>query len=278
MNALITDGNMPQDAAVGVSPEPHTFGVSLVLYRNEPEEVRAVLGSLRATPCDMHICVVDNSPSPALRKVVDPFNVLYFHDPANPGFGSSHNRAIRELPWCDFHLVTNPDISFPPESLISLLAFLREEKDAGLVSPRILFPNGELQYLCKRYPSILVLFARRFLSRRLQFLVKAQMDHYEMRDVGYDKVMDVPYASGCFMLFRRKALEDVEGFDSKFFLYLEDADISLRLANRGYKVLYYPDAHVFHHWGRGSHKSWRLTLASIRSSFYFFSKHGWKLF
>ena len=108
---------MPQAATVGVSPA--TLGVSLVLYQNDPEEVRAVLGSLRATPCEMHICVMDNSPSPALREVVNPFNVLYFHDPANPGFGSSHNRAIRELPRCEFHLVVNPDIFFPPESLMS---------------------------------------------------------------------------------------------------------------------------------------------------------------
>ncbi len=278
MNARVTDGDTPQAATMGMSAEPLTLGVSLVLYRNEPEQVRSVLGSLRATPCDMHICVVDNSPSSALREVVEPFNVLYFHDPTNPGFGSSHNRAIRVLPRSEFHLVVNPDIFFPPKSLMSLLAFLRQEKDAGLVSPRILFPNGELQYLCKRYPSILVLFARRFLPKGLHFLVKRQMDRFEMRDVDYDNVMDVPYASGCFMLFRRSVLDHLGGFDQRFFLYLEDADISLRVAKNGFRVLYYPDAHVFHRWERGSHKSWRLTLASIRSSFYFFSKHGWRFF
>jgi hypothetical protein len=226
----------------------------------------------------MNICVVDNSPTPVLRDVVEPFRVSYVHDPTNPGFGASHNRALRELPRCDLHLVVNPDIFFPSESLLSLMAFLRKEKDVGLVSPRILFPNGELQYLCKRYPSILVLFARRFLPKRLHFLIKQRMDRFEMRDVGYDKLMDVAYASGCFMLFRREALERVGGFDQKFFLYLEDADISLRVTKHGFRVLYYPDAHVFHHWARGSHKSWRLTLTSIYSSMYFFSKHGWKVF
>jgi GT2 family glycosyltransferase len=265
-----------QPLSLGVRPEPFTLGVSLVLYRNDPEQVRAVLRSVQATPCDTRICAVDNSPSPALHDVIKPFGAHYVHDPSNPGFGASHNRAFHELPSSDFHLVVNPDIYFPPENLMQLLGFLQKEESAGLVSPRILFPSGEQQYLCKRFPSLLVLFARRFLPKRLEFLIRARMDRYEMRDVGYDHVMDVPYMTGCFMLFRREAYERVEGFDPKFFLYLEDADISFRVARSGFRVLYYPEAHVFHHWGRGSHKSWRLTWASIRSSFYFFSKHGWK--
>lgn len=262
--------------AAGVQPAPYTLGVSLVLYRNDPEQIRAVLTSLRATPCELAVCVVDNSPTPELRDVVEAFDCSYLHDPGNPGFGASHNRAIRSLPASEFHLVVNPDIYFPPESLTALMGFLRSEPDVGMVSPRILFPNGELQRLCKRYPSVLVLFARRFLPGPLKGLVKSRMDHYEMLDVGYDRVMEVPYASGCFMLFRREVLDRIEGFDERFFLYLEDADISLRTAHAGYKVKYFPEARVYHHWGRGSHKSWRLTLTSIRSSFYFFNKHGWR--
>lgn len=257
----------------------YSLGVSLVLYRNDPEMVRAVLRSIRATPsCAVRVCVVDNSPTDELRAFVEPFDVSYVHDPSNPGFGASHNRALRELPSSEFHLIVNPDIYFAPESLLALLAFLRSREDAGLVTPRVLFPDGELQYLCKRYPSFFVLFARRFLPGFLQGLVKPRMDRYEMRDVGYDRVMEVPIATGCFMLFRRDVLDRIGGFDTNFFLYLEDADISLRVASVQKKVLYFPEAHVFHHWARGSYKSWRLTLASIRSSFYFFSKHGWRLF
>lgn len=263
--------------ALGVDSERFTLGVSLVLYRNSAEQVRAVLQSVRATPCETRICVVDNSPDPSLRDVVESSGARYIHDPSNPGFGASHNRAFRELPESEFHLVVNPDIYFPPESLLRLLAFLRKETSAGLVSPRILYPSGEPQYLCKREPSFLVLFARRFLPKRLEFLIRSRMDRYEMRDTGYDKVMDVPYASGCFMLFRRATYERIDGFDPRFFLYMEDADISFRVARGGFRVLFCPEAHVFHHWGRGSHRSWRLTLASIRSSFYFFSKHGWRL-
>jgi GT2 family glycosyltransferase len=268
---------MRNSLATAVQAAPYTVSCSLVLYRNRPELVRAVLESLRATPCEMQICVVDNSPTSALQLVVEPYGAQYVHDPSNPGFGASHNRAFRELAPAEFHLVVNPDVYFPPETLPSLMDFLRERPDAGLASPRVLFPNGQLQHLCKRYPSLLVLFGRRFLPRGLHFLLERRLEQFEMRDVGYDDVMEQDCATGCFMLFRREAYAQVGGFDDRFFLYFEDADISLRVAKQGYKVFYYPDAHVFHHWARGAHKSWRLTAACIRSSFRFFSKHRWKL-
>lgn len=269
---------MPVGMPAGRPAERATLGVSLVLYRNDPSLIRDVLASVRATGGDLRVCVVDNSPTDSLRTVVEESECAYIHDPSNPGFGASHNRALRELPASEYHLVVNPDISFPPESMNALLDFLRAEPDVGLVTPRILFPNGEPQYLCKRYPSLFLLFARRFIPGRLQFLVKRWMDRYEMRDCGYDRIMEVPYASGCFMLFRRAVLDRIGGFDDRFFLYMEDADISVRVAKDGFRVLYYPGAHVFHHWQRGSHKSLKLTWTSIRSSLYFFSKHGWKLF
>jgi GT2 family glycosyltransferase len=265
------------ESAIVARVETYSLSVSLVLYENPPDQVRDALESLRQTRCDMHVCVVDNSPTARLRELVEGFGARYIHDGSNPGFGASHNRAFRALPSTEFHLVVNPDIYFPPESLLSLMAFLRAEPSAGLVAPRVLFPDGSLQYVCKRYPSVLVLFGRRFLPRALHGLIRRQLEHFEMRDVGYDKLMDVPHASGCFMLFRRSVFEEVGGFDPKFFLYFEDADISFRVAAKGRRVLYWPHSHVFHHWGRGSHRSWRLTLTSIRSSIRLFSKHGWKL-
>jgi GT2 family glycosyltransferase len=268
--------NLPLASVAPNALESPTLGVSLVLYKNPPDMVRGVLESLRATPCDVRICVVDNSPTPHLRDTVDRFGATYIHDESNPGFGASHNRAWRSLPPTEFHLIVNPDIYFESESLLSLMEFLREERRVGIAAPRVLYPSGELQHLCKRYPSVLVLFGRRFVPRWLHWLLRKPLERFEMRDVGYDQMMDVPHASGCFMLFRRSVLEEIGGFDPKFFLYFEDADISFRVAKSGYRVVYYPKAHVFHCWARGSHTNWRLTWASIRSSIYLFRKHGWK--
>ena len=60
-------------------------------------------------------------------------------------------------------------------------------------------------------------------------------------------------------------------------MYLEDADINLRMAKK-YKTVFYPHVHIFHHWAKGSYKSLKLTIINIQSAIYFFNKHGWKIF
>lgn len=77
------------------------------------------------------------------------------------------------------------------------------------------------------------------------------------------------------MLFRKSVLSRVGYFDEKFFMYLEDADITTRV-NKISKAIYFPDAAVTHVWARGSHNSLKLTLITISSAIYFFKKWGWR--
>ena len=133
-----------------------------------------------------------------------------------------------------------------------------------------------LIYLCKRYPSLFILFARRFLPKQLHFLFQNYLDWFEMRDMGYDKITDVIYLSGCFMLFRKKYLDEIGYFDENIFMYFEDADITIRMSEK-YRSVFYPHVQVFHHWAQGSYSSWKLALINIQSALYFFRKHGWKI-
>jgi GT2 family glycosyltransferase len=256
------------------------LGASLVLYKNDPEMIREAIASLNATPVDFRLVVVDNSPSDQLSSLIDTFDqskVDYFHNHGmNLGFSKAHNIAISKLAECDYYLVMNPDIYFDPKLIVELLDYLDKNQEVGLVQPKICFPDGQLQYLCKRYPTFFALFARRFIPAIFQSTVKNYIDWYEMRDSGYNQIIDVPYLSGCFMLFRKQYLDQIGYFDENIFMYLEDADITLRMS-QAYRSVFYPHVQIFHHWARGSHKSLRLTFVTIQSAFYFFSKHGWKL-
>jgi len=254
-----------------------TLSASLVLYQNPPHIVRKAVTSLLSTPLHIKLAIVDNSPSPELSSVFLDFTVDYHFNNRNIGFGRAHNFALRKFASCDYHLVMNPDVYFEPSVLPQMIQYLEEHQDVGLISPKICFPNGEIQYLCKRYPSVLLLFARRFFPRWLQLALKKRMDWYEMRETGYDKIMDVSYLSGCFMLFRRKHLDEIGFFDENIFMYLEDADITLRMTKK-YRAIFYPYAQIFHYWAKGSHKSVKLALVTIQSAIYLFNKHGWKFF
>jgi len=256
-----------------------SISVSLVLYKNNSDMVYKTVLSVINTPLKINLCIVDNSPSPDLETVFQDLEGVDYHynNGDNVGFGKAHNIAISKCEASDYHLVLNPDIYFDIDVILKLIDYLETNKEVGLVQPKILFPSGEIQYLCKRYPTLFALFARRFLPKQLQFLLKNYLDWYEMRDIGYDKIAEILYLSGCFMLFRKKYLDKIGYFDENIFMYLEDADITMRMAEK-YKTVFYPDVHIFHHWARGSHNSLKLTIITIQSAIYFFNKHGWKLF
>jgi len=98
---------------------------------------------------------------------------------------------------------------------------------------------------------------------------------FELRFTKYDKVMDIPYLSGCFMFLRNEILKKVGLFDENIFMYGEETDLCRRINLAGYRNVFYPNSFIFHHFEKGSHKSFRLFLIGIKSAVYYFNKWGW---
>jgi GT2 family glycosyltransferase len=253
------------------------IGASLVLYENDIQMLKKLLSSIASTPLTIDLVVVDNSPTANLSVLFKDIKYIqYYHDPTNPGFSTSHNRAISYIQDTDYCVILNPDIYFGPEVIPELINYLDRHAEIGLIQPKICFPNGDIQYLCKRYPSLFILFFRRFVPKPLHFLFQSHLDWFEMKDMEYDKIVDVTYLSGCFMLFRKKYLDEIGCFDENIFMYFEDADITIRMAEK-YRSVFYPHVQVFHYWAKGSYNSWKLALVNVQSAIYFFCKHGWKI-
>ncbi|NCR96765.1 MAG: glycosyltransferase [Microcystis aeruginosa L311-01] len=258
------------------------ISASLVLYKNDPNIVRRAVVSVLDTPLKVNLVIVDNSPTPELSTTFDNlknFEIEYFYNQGNNvGFGKAHNLAISKAKNCDYHLVINPDIYFAGNVILKLIKYLEENQDVGLISPKTCLPDGEIIPSVRRYPTVMGL-ARNFIPKNLRFLFKKKIDLYEMRDSGYDQIMEVPAVGGSFMLFRRKCLDEIGYFDENIFLFLEDFDISWRIFKSGkYKNIFYPHVHIYHLWERGYYKSPKLAIITVRSAIYFFSKHGWRLF
>jgi len=227
----------------------------------------------------VHLYIVDNSPLPLFQEnIFNDLPVTYHFYGKNVGYGTAHNWAIRNSVKSKYHLVMNPDVIVHPGALEKLVGYMEQNNEVGLISPKILNEDGSIQYLNKRLPTVFDLFARRFLpsfAQKINFIRK-RMNYYIMLDKSYDDIQEVPYITGCFMLFRKAVLDKVGGFDENFFMYLEEADITRRINNAGYKSIYYPYASVTHKWARGSHNSIRLTYVTIKSAFYYFNKWGWR--
>lgn len=248
---------------------------SVVLYNSNRDEINQVLDCACCNSIEK-VWVIDNSPYDDLSccASISP-KIEYIFGHGNIGYGAAHNLAIKKAieQGSKYHVVINPDIKFQDGTIEQLASYMDKNHDVGQVMPRIVYPNGDLQYLCKLLPSPIDLFGRRFIP--IKSIVKKRNDRYEMKGSGYNKTINVPFLSGCFMFLRVEALAKVDGFDDDFFMYCEDIDLCRRISMIGYKTVYLPDVTIVHAHKKESFKNKAMLKAHIKSAIRYFNKWGW---
>lgn len=247
---------------------------SIVLYKTIEKDLNMVLGCALKSEIE-HIYVIDNSPTDILRNIVCGLSekVEYVYGQGNIGYGGAHNIGIKKAKkiHSDYHIVLNPDIYFGPKTITVIKDFMDSHKDVGLVLPKVIYPNGDLQYLCKLLPTPLDIFGRRFFPSKLKQKRNAR---FEMHEMGYDKIWNCPILSGCFMFMRVSDLKRIGGFDENFFMYFEDFDLMRRL-HSVCKTVFFPYETIIHDHAAAHHTNKALLKASMKSAIQYFNKWGW---
>ena len=248
------------------------INISIVLFNSEFAQINNLVKTLKANNNLNKIYLVDNSPSISNEFRICDAN--YIFTGKNIGYGAGHNLAIHKSinDEVKYHLVLNPDIYFEPEALTKLLNYMDQNEHVGLIMPMIKYPNGETQYLCKLLATPLDLFGRRFIP--FKHWIDRRNNKYELRFTGYNKTMQIPSLSGCFMLLRIEVLKKVGNFDERFFMYCEDLDLCRRI-NVASKTIFYPEISVTHKYEKGSYNNFTLLRYHINSAFKYFNKWGW---
>ena len=127
---------------------------SIVTYKNKKEVLDAAVTSFLNTGMDVFLYIIDNSPDDTIRQWYNDPRVEYIYNNANIGFGAAHNIIMRDISKLGkYHLVLNPDIRFENGVLEKLYHFMEENPNIGNCMPRIVYPDGNLQYLCKLLPT-----------------------------------------------------------------------------------------------------------------------------
>lgn len=254
---------------------PYTAVATIVFYKNSSEQVVNVVSAC-AKLLNTMVLIVDNSPDDTidnyLTALINPNlknRVKYIHTPSNPGFGASHNLAVKYFPNADYYFIVNPDVYFEND-VNTMVDYMESQPDIGCLVPKVVYPNGRLQKLCKLLPSPLDLFLRRFIPT-LSFITDKKLMLY---GYNYTFLLDIPYASGCFMLIRGDVFRKVGGFDERFFMYLEDTDLSRRIASVS-RVVFYPDVGIIHEFGKASYKNKKIMAIHVISALKYFNKWGW---
>lgn len=252
------------------------ISAAVVLYNTPADRIDDVISSY-APSVERHLYLIDNSGErlAECQRTGWPEGVEYLYLGKNLGYGKAHNvgiqRAIAEN--SRYHLVLNPDVHFSPDVPDQLVSYADRHPDTVSMMPRVTYPNGELQYLCKLLPTPFDLIFRRFLGDIPP--VRAMNDRYTLKSFGYHRIINPPCLSGCFMFLRTETLRDKAlAFDDRFFLYCEDFDLIRRLHRYG-KTLFYPEVTIVHDHARGSYKNKKLLWMHIRSAFRYFNKYGW---
>lgn len=248
---------------------------SVVIYNTPKQEFFSLYQSYRPDK-NRKLYIIDNSETETFYcKAIDNENVAYFFNNKNIGYGAAHNIAIRRAikEHSKYHIVLNPDIKFEHSIISSLQNYADMHQDVVYMLPKVLYPDGTIQYLCKLLPTPFDLLFRRFLPDT-KFAQKWN-DRYILKNSGYDQIINPPCLSGCFMFLRISALEEnkVE-FDERFFLYCEDFDFMRRLHRIG-KTIFYPDVEIVHKHEHSSYKSLKMLLQHIKSACIYFNKYGW---
>jgi GT2 family glycosyltransferase len=193
----------------------------------------------------------------------------------NVGYGRANNLALARAD-SDAHLVLNPDVEIDADAVRAGLAALREHAAIGAVAPAVYRADGEREYLCKRHPTVRVLFLRGFAPEAMRRRHAEELARYEMRDViGNAYLEGVPFASGCFLLVRTELLRRLGGFDPAYFMYFEDFDLCARIAKEA-PIAYEPAMRIVHHGGDAARKGARHVAWFAASAWRFFNRHGWR--
>jgi GT2 family glycosyltransferase len=246
---------------------------SIVLYKTDPAETANAIRQFLQVPLKTHLCVIDNSPAPVQLPPCDPARVSYHFANSNLGYGRGHNIAVRAAKdRARYNLVMNTDISYEPDTVLRLVEVMDSNPRVGLTGPKVLYPDGKLQYVCRLLPTPANMFLRRFLpSSRLTQRADA---NYELRWWDHGNVANIPYFQGSFMLLRTPLCNTIGGFDERFFLYGEDIDLTRRI-HQVAETLYIPDARITHEYRRYSNRSLRGTWHGILNNCRYFNKWGW---
>jgi len=232
-------------------PRASLDSISVVLVTHDSMPLLAdCLARLRPelARLDAELIVVDNASrdgSPAHVRATCPGANLV-RNAANRGFAHASNQGAR-LAHGELLAFLNPDVCIDPGALDALARALADEPTSGLVAARLRSPDGDFQPSCRRFPAPSNLWQARgsVLARR-----QSSGDTYTLPDA--DRTVPVPAVAAAFVMVRRALFEQVGGFDERFFVYMEDTDLSLRLTAAGHPCRFVPAAGAVHAWGRGS--------------------------
>lgn len=239
------------------------ISASIVIYKENKETLEKVINSFLNLEFEKELIIVDNSPSDELKIFCESFeNTQYIFKEENLGFGAGHNKAFKNLSKkSDIHMIINPDVYFSTDEITPFLNWFYKQKNIALSTTKVCYTSGENQNIVRKIPiGFLDLIKRKLKLNSGELFIKDYT------------INEIPFAHGCFLIFKSEVFQKLSGFDERFFMYMEDIDIFIRAKKYGKTVI---NTHykIYHEYRKGSSKSLKLLWWHFLSAIKFFKKY-----
>jgi len=266
---------------VGSERDHRLVSVVTVNYFSEELAARCVRSVLQAEPLaseDIEFAIVDNGSSLAWEPLLEGVpKICLIRCAENTGFARAANRGIRATRG-DYIFLINPDSLVCEGAVSRAVAFLEDpaNQTVAILGPKVYddTQKGSVQLSVRSFPGFAqALFGRYSLLTRL-WPTNPWSSRYLKSDWHHSAPGRVDWVSGCCMLLRRKALEEIGLFDEAYFMYIEDVDLCRRAWARGWEVAYFPAAEVIHQIGASSrHRPISMIVQHHRSMWIYYRKY-----
>lgn len=248
----------------------------IIVSWNAKDYLRDCLYSIRQTSlsCVLEVIVVDNASvdgSPEMVKNDFP-EVTLIRAGENLGFARANNLAMKQAKG-SFLALVNSDVIVHPGCLETLMEYMVQHKEVGLVGPRVIGGDGNLQKTCRRLPSIWNTVCRILAFDRM-FPNTPMFSGFEMPEKYHEVQTEAEVLSGCFCMARTQAVDEIGGMDEQFFFYGEDIDWCKRFQDAKWKLMFVPEATATH-FGGGStaNAPLRYSIEILKATLKYWRKH-----
>lgn len=253
------------------------LSISFVNYNSKQDIIKCLesFSPFLSKSKKVQIFIVNNSQTEFCDDLKKKFPVEIIQMNKNVGFGKGHNAV---LPYLDskYHAVVNPDILFTGQVFEKLMAYLEENLDVGCVSPLIVDSRGQAQDEYRSELNVMDLIFRYIPKpiNKLPFISKRRQKH-TMKHISRDIPFECDFIQGSFLVMPTRLFKEIHGFDERYFMYAEDADLCKRI-RQTHKVVCDPECSVIHRLEEASHRNVKLLGIHCASLFKYFCKWGWR--
>ena len=253
----------------------------IVNYKNS-EPLKDCLASLYQTAqrIDFETIIIDNSENDlGLQPLKELYPKAQFvSNSSNVGFAKANNQAAK-IAQGKVLIFLNPDTILSDQAIDSMYRYYCSHTETGVLGPKVVDPEGSLQYSCRRYPTLWTgLFNRYSILSRL-FPENRFTSQYLMRDFDHNEIRQVDWLSGCCLMVSKSTFENSHGFDENYFLFNEDVDLCRTIKQAGKEVIYFPEATIIHQVSTSNSKTTaRVIIQRHLGMMHYFKKyHGQNL-